>query len=146
MKKTKKRRRRCKYYVNTNFFVDLEEGRKEAIEFAKKHRGNLCTSTLLVAEYRAVGRGFVAKRLAKTYGIRVYKVKRSKYVREARSLLGVDASPNTVIDAAHVLIARRLGTVFVTSDKRACKRAIRLGVDCINYREGRFYHASSESS
>ena len=137
MKKTKKRRRRCKYYVNTNFFVDLEEGRKEAIEFAKKHRGNLCTSTLLIYEYRQYGLGYVARRLARRYEIHVYKVAILSMLERANSLAGSRASSNTVFDYSHILAAKRIGAkAFVTADKRSCRRAIRLGFCCLNYRSG----------
>ena len=58
----------CRYYVNTNFFVDLEEGRPGAVGFARRRRG-LCTSTLLVWEYREEGLGWLARRLAREYRI-----------------------------------------------------------------------------
>jgi len=136
-RKRKKRRKRCRYYVNTNFFVDLDEGKREAIELAKRNRGALCTSTVLVYEYRQYGIGYVAKRLARRYGIRVYKLAVLTLLEEASSIAGPSASANTVFDYAHILAAKRIGAkTFVTSDKASCRRAIRLGLCCLNHRSG----------
>lgn len=46
----------CLHYVNTNFFVGLEEGVREAVEFARRYRGEIRTSRLLVREYGVVNR------------------------------------------------------------------------------------------
>jgi len=138
MEGRRKRRRRCRYYVNTNFFVDLEEGRLEAVQFAERYRGYICTSSVLVYEYRQYGIGYVARRLARRYGIRVYKVRVLALLDEASSIAGPNASANTVFDYAHILAARKLGAkTFVTSDKASCRRAIRLGLCCLDHREGR---------
>ena len=48
----------------------------------------------------------------------------------------VSAGTNTIYDVAHMLIAKKLGAAFVTADKRACRRAVKLGVPCYNYRTG----------
>ncbi|BES82752.1 hypothetical protein [Pyrodictium abyssi] len=140
-------RRRCRYYVNTNFFVDLEDSRREAIEFALRHRGMLCTSKLLIREYAAVNKQATARLLARSYGIRVYSVGVLRLLKRAKSLLqkwGVAAlSDNTVVDVAHILAAKELGArYFVTSDSQACKKAIRLGLYCINHRTGEEYAPS----
>ena len=132
-----KRRRRCRYYVNTNFFVDLGEKRREAVGFAKRNRGFICTSTVLVFEYRQHGKGYVARDVARRYGIRIYKVPVLALLSEARELAGPGASSNTIFDYAHILAAIQLGIdYFVTSDKAACNKAISLGLCCINHRTG----------
>jgi len=132
-------RKRCRFYVNTNFFVDLEKGEPKAVAFARKHRGELCTSTLLVMEYRAVGKGYVAKRIAREFGIAIVKASRgivSRALRVCREVLGIARpSPNTVIDVAHILMAKRLGATFVTADESSVSRARKLGVEALNYRE-----------
>jgi len=130
----------CRYYVNTNFFIDLEEGRSEALDFLKRRQG-VCTSRILIREYAAVGRQAAARRLARVHGIRVYRVPVLRLLRMARMVLaewGVDRpSENTVVDVAHILAAKRLGArFFVTSDRTSCNRAIRLGLTCINHRTG----------
>jgi hypothetical protein len=59
----------------------------------------------------------VAKRIARLYGARVYKVPMLSLLEEAGRLAGPGASGNTVFDYAHVLAARRLHVhVFVTAD------------------------------
>lgn len=135
---------RCRYYVNTNFFIDLEEGRRETIEFARRYQGRLCTSRILVREYAAVNRQGIARRLAELYGVAIYKVPVSSLLERARRVLrswGVERpSDSSVADVAHMLAARMLGaSYFVTGDRRACRRAIRLGLSCINHRSGEYY-------
>ncbi len=136
-------RRRCRYYVNTNFFVDLELERPEALLFAKRRR-NICTSQVLVHEYRAVGKPSKALSLARSYGIRIYKVPVLRLRRKARALLmewGITRpSENTIYDVAHILAAKLLGaSYFVTADDSACRKAIRLGIPCVNHRTGEEY-------
>ncbi|MCE4603304.1 MAG: hypothetical protein F7B18_08995 [Desulfurococcales archaeon] len=135
-------RRKCRYYVNINFFVDLEGEKPEAVAFAR--RRGLCTSSVLLHEYRIAGKPPRALRLARAYGIRIYKVPVLRLRRRARALLlewGVkEPSDNTVYDVAHILAAKILGaSYFVTADDAACRRAIRLGVSCINHRTGEEY-------
>ena len=135
--------RECRYYVNTNFFVDLEEGRRGALEFLRRRRG-VCTSRILVREYAAVGRQAVARRLAAMHGISIRKVPVLRLLKAARRVLaewGVrEPGENTLVDVAHILAALRLGArFFVTSDRAACNRAIRLGIKCINHRTGEEY-------
>lgn len=139
-------KRKCRYYVNTNFFVDLEEGRAEAVGFARRRRG-LCTSYVLLHEYRAAGRASIALRLARTYNIRVYKVPVLRLRKRARALLlewGVEEpSENTVYDLAHILAAMMIGALYVVSaDEATCRRAIGLGLHCINHRTGEEYASS----
>ena len=129
--------KRCKFYLDTSFFVDLEKERLEALRFVREHGGELCSSVLLVYEYRAAHRGSVARRLAAEYGIRIIWV-RPSILKQAENILrelGVkNPSMNTIHDTAHILAAKSIGAIFVTSDKRACKRAVKLGVPCINHR------------
>ncbi len=87
---------------------------------------------------RQYGIGYVAKRLARRYGIRVYKVRVLALLDEASSIAGPNVSANTVFDYAHILAARKLGAkTFVTSDRASCRRAIRLSLCCPDHREGR---------
>ena len=127
----------CRYYVNTNFFVDLEEGRREAVEFARRRRG-LCTSTLLVWEYREEGLGWVARRLAREHGVRIVWVPVLRVARLVRERVAPNAGWNTRLDYAHILVALNTPGVqaLVTSDNDTCRRAIRLGLYCINHRTG----------
>ena len=132
--------RRCRYYLNTSFFADLEAGRPEALAFARRRRG-LCTSSVLLYEYRAAGRASVAKALARTYGVRVYKVPVRRLRERAILLLAewgvTKPSDNTILDVAHILAAKAVGaTYMVSADASTCKRAIRLGLYCINHRTG----------
>ena len=79
---------------------------------------------MLVYEYRQYGLGYVARRLARRYGIRIYKVAILSMLKRASSLAGPRASGNTVFDYAHMLAAKRVGAkVFVTADNRSCRRA-----------------------
>ena len=133
--------------MNTNFFVDLEDSREEAIEFALRRKGTLCTSKLLIREYAAVNKQAAAWLLAWSYDIRVYTVGVLRLLKRAKSLLqkwGIAApSDNTVVDIAHIIAAKELGArYFVTSDSQACKKAIRLGLYCINHRTGEEYAPS----
>ncbi|MEB3778773.1 MAG: hypothetical protein GSR85_00865 [Desulfurococcales archaeon] len=76
----------CRYYVNTNFFIDLEEERSEALEFLKRRRG-VYTSRILIREYAVVGKQAMARRLAMTHGIRVYRVPVLRLLKAARRML-----------------------------------------------------------
>ena len=137
----KRRRKRCRYYVNTNFVVDLLEKRREAIVFAVRHRGTICSSRVLLHEFKGTGKLVDAKRILGSYGITVYKLgKRRAWVaarvEEAIAVLP-RVGPNTLLDWIHIFAARALGAkYFVTADRAVCKRAIRAGLCCINYREG----------
>ncbi|AEM38400.1 hypothetical protein Pyrfu_0529 [Pyrolobus fumarii 1A] len=136
-KRRSRRRGRCKYYVNTNFFVDLSEERSEAVSFARRNRGVICTSTVLVFEYRQYEKGFVARSIARRYDIRIYRVPVLALLSEARDLAGPHASINTIFDYAHILAAKMIGAEYmVTSDKGACNKAIELGLCCINHGSG----------
>ena len=42
------RKRKCRYYVNSNFVVDLMRGRREAVGLARRLKGRLCTSRVLL--------------------------------------------------------------------------------------------------
>lgn len=89
----------------------------------------------------------MARALARLYGIHVYRVSMLKLLRKASRILlelGVrKPSENMVIDVAHILAAKELGAkFFVTSDKRACKRAVRLGLNCTDYKMGEIYASS----
>ncbi len=132
-------RYRCRYYVNTNFVVDLGRGGYHAMIFARRYRGLLCTSSILVYEFRRAGRGSWCRDLLRRHSISIIRVPVLKYYRRALEVLrdlGVKRpSENTVFDTAHILVCLDHGLVFVTSDKRSCNRAIRLGVECIMYRE-----------
>ena len=127
---------RCRYYVNTNFFVDLEEGRREATSLARRRAG-LCTSNLVVWEYREAGLGWLARRLAREYGIAVVWAPILRAARLAERL-APRAGWNTKLDYAHIIIALSTPGVdtFVTSDAGACRRALRLGLYCLNHRTG----------
>ncbi len=124
------RRYKCRYYVNTNFVIDLGKGDYSAIGFARRFHGFLCTSSILVYEFRRVGRGSWCRNLLRRYGIHVIRVPVLRYYRRAIEVLrdmGVRRpSENTVFDTAHILVCRDHGLAFVTSDKRSCNRAIRV--------------------
>ncbi len=129
---------RCRYYVNTNFFVDLEEGKPEAVGFARRRRG-LCTSTILVWEYREEGLGWLARRLAGQHGIVIVRVNpRRAFELAFRRLAPPGSTLNTILDYAHILAAVSTPCVktFVTGDRASCNRALRLGLYCINHRTG----------
>ncbi len=128
---------RCRYYVNTNFFVDLEEGVPGALGFARARRG-LCTSSIILWEYREVGQAWLARRLAADHGIAIVRVPIIRAARAAREVAPRGSSWNTILDYAHILAALstpRIDT-FVTSDAQSCNRALRMGLYCINHRTG----------
>jgi len=51
-----------------------------------------------------------------------------------------EPSDNTVYDIAHILAAMMIGASYVVSaDEATCRRAIRLGIPCINHRTGEEY-------
>lgn len=131
---------RCRYYVNTNFFVDLEEGRPEALEFARRRRG-LCTSTILIWEYREVDQGWLARMLARRHGIGIIWVPVLQVMEIVKETLAPHAGRNTRLDYAHILVALNTPGIrtFVTSDRDSCNRALRLGLYCINHRTGEEY-------
>ncbi len=128
---------RCRYYVNTNFFVDLEEDRPEAIAFARRRSG-LCTSTILLWEYREEGLGWLARRLARQHEIRIIWVPVLRIARLVKERVAPRAGWNTRLDYAHILVALNTPGVqmFVTSDQDTCRRALRLGLYCMNHRTG----------
>ena len=130
----------CRYYVNTNFFVDLEEGRPGAVGFARRRRG-LCTSTLLVWEYREEGLGWLARRLAREYRIGIVWVPVLRVARLVRERIAPRAGWNTRLDYAHILVALSTPGIrtFVTSDRDTCRRALRHGLYCLNHRTGEEY-------
>ena len=133
-------RARCRYYVNTNFIVDLMMGKRAAVSFARRHRGALCTSSLALVELREVGAAGAAKRALREHGVRVVKLSASTLKRLAKRVLREHptiTSYNTFLDYMHVYIARLLrADYFVTSDRAACNRAIRAGLCCIDPRGG----------
>lgn len=95
----------------------------------------------MLHEFKTSGRLAEAKRACRVYDIAVYKLGKKKSWIAAR-LEEVLArapriSPNTLLDWVHIYAAKALGaTHFVTADRAACRRAIRAGLCCINYREG----------
>jgi len=132
---------RCRYYVNTNFFVDLEEDVNSAVTFARRHRG-LCTSSILIWEYREVGQGRLARRIARLYRIVVVRVNvRRAFELALENLARPGSSYNTVLDYAHILVALNTPGVntFVTGDEDSCRRALSLGLYCLNHRTGDEY-------
>ncbi|BEP17258.1 hypothetical protein PYJP_06100 [Pyrofollis japonicus] len=136
---TGKRRRRCKYYVNTNFIVDLMRSNAAAVGFAKRRRGVMCSSSLVVAEFREIGRSSAARRAMAEHGVRLVKLRRPTLRRLAKRVIleHPGLSVNSFLDYLHVYAARLMGVeYFVTSDRAACNRAIRAGLCCINYRSG----------
>ena len=118
------RKRRCRYYVNTNFVVNLMKGRREAVSFARRYRGALCTSSLALTEFREVGAAGAARRALQEHGVRVVKLGASTLKRLAKRILREHptiASYNTFLDYMHVYIAQLLrAEYFVTSDRAAC--------------------------
>ena len=135
------RRSRRLYYVNTNFVVDLKDGVREAIVFARRHRGLLYTSKLAVKEFAAAGLGWLAKRVCTEHDILIVKpvkvwgnVRKSAYQAVAR--VGA-SSANTIADYLHIYTALYTGArYFVTADDAACNRALRAGLCCVNHRTG----------
>ncbi len=128
--------------MNTNFVVDLLEARREALVFAEKLRGAMCTSTVLIHEFKGTGRLSDVKHTLERYGVAVYKLRKKKAWIAARVAEAISSAPrigpNTLLDWIHVYAARALGAkYFVTADRAACRRAIRAGLCCVNYREGR---------
>ncbi len=133
--------KRRRYYVNTNFVVDLWKGRSEATAFALSHRGELYTSKLLIREFSSIGAGWAARRICAEYDIQIVRLSKIwSNVKKAafRAILESGAiSPNTVLDYLHVYTAVYTGAeYFVTADAAACNRALRAGLCCINHRRG----------
>ena len=121
------RRRRCKYYVNSNFVIGLAEGRMESLEFARRNRG-LCTSSLVFLEARLKGRDpRPLRELCGRHGITVLNPTAKEFMLlRARARRYVDArglSARYMPDFMHILLAKDSHAVFVTADKSACKRA-----------------------
>jgi len=136
--------KRPRYYVNANFTIDYADGVPEAVRFARGRQGCFATSNLLLVELRASRRPRVLLDALQELGVRVYRVPVLRLLREAVAVLrsmGV-ARPglNTVFDTAHILATRRLSRYgvkyFVTSDRAAYQRALRLKVCAVNYRTG----------
>jgi len=72
----------------------------------------------------------------------VYKLgKRRRWVaaRVAEALAASPhVGPNTLLDLVHIYAAKAIGArYFVTADRAACRRAIKAGLCCMEYREGR---------
>ena len=132
--------RRCRYYVNTSFVIDLMEGHRAAVAFARRAKGELCSSKLLLVEFKGTGRVAAVKETLREYRVTVLRVSPRRMLDEALETLtrmGLrEPSDNTIFDTAHILTARLYSLTFVTADDAACNRAIRLGVECINYRTG----------
>ena len=135
------KKRRCRYYVNTNFFIDLEKGVPEAEAFATRHRGEVCTSTVLLREFRNVRRGYVARNLARRYGIGIVKVRSPSRLakRALQEAVSRGLSPSKLYDLMHIYVAKRLRAALVTADDWCCREAVKRGVACYNHREGKWY-------
>ena len=130
-----KRRRKCRYYVNSNFIIGLVEGRVESLEFARRHR-DLCTSSLVFLEARLKGRDpRPLQEHCKKHGITVVRptAKTVALLRSAarKQVKQLGLSSRHIPDFMHVLFAKTLHALFVTADRTTCRRARDLGIECI---------------
>lgn len=134
---------RCSFYINTNVLLSGLAGSSWALGFLREHGMVTCFSNILGREIRRgrelgynVSVGGV-KRFLFGYGLCMYKTRvRGKTVLSKCGVLGVDPE-KYFYDVYHVLVARELGAVFVTADKRAASIAKKLKVRVFFYDIGR---------
>ena len=132
--------RRCKFLVNANFLIDLARNDSRALQIMGRFKGRVCTTDVVLSEFKGGRRAEVKKVFEGLGGVVVNVPCKDVFLIYKNALFVADifgiTSPNSFYDLVHIITAGLYGLEFVTGDRRACKRASRLSVSCLYYKEG----------